>query len=164
MFLPHAILLLALFVPQKKDKPKRPAPPPPAPEAMSIVCTPTTIACDGGPTTLAENSIAEALTRAMPGARIELGSGDYQNFSIGFDRDKANNARTGGGTSAAPITVTGKGKARIIGEEDAITVSQQIKNGFITFKNIEFSPGNRSAVLFSQGADWVHERGPVSVR
>ncbi|HUR27240.1 MAG TPA: hypothetical protein VM509_03580 [Planctomycetota bacterium] len=150
------LLALALCAPQKKDKPPKPRPPP-LPKAMLIVCTPTTIACDGGPAVPAENALADALTRAAPGARIELGSGDYANIGIGYDRDAKWNARTSGGTRGAPVTVLGKGKARIVGKEDAITVSQQVKNGFITFQNLEFSPGSRSAVLFSQGEGWVHE-------
>jgi len=93
----------------------------------------------------------------MPGARIELSPGDYHSIGIGYDKDSKWNARTSGGTRAAPITLIGRGKARIVGESDAITVSQQITNGFITFQNIEISPGSRSGVLFSQGADWVHE-------
>src|SRR5204862_4237981 len=89
--------------------------------------------------------------------RIELAPGDYKSFGIGYSKDSVWNARTSGGTRAAPITVDGKGKARIVGESDAITVSQQIQNGFITFQNIDISPGSRSGVLFSQGEGWVHE-------
>jgi hypothetical protein len=156
MLLVHGMFALALLAPQKKDRPKRPKPPPP-PKVTAILCTPTSYACAGGAAVESPNPIAEALTRAAPGARIELASGDYKSFGIGFDKDGVSYARTSGGTPGSPITVIGKGKARIVGESDAITVSQQIKNGFITFQNIEFSPGNRSAILFSQGADWVHE-------
>ncbi|MEO6711789.1 MAG: hypothetical protein ABI054_13835, partial [Planctomycetota bacterium] len=158
MFLLPCMVALALLAPQKKDKPQRPKPPPP-PKAMLILCTPTTIACDGDPATESVNSIAEALTRSQPGTRIELSSGDYQGIGIGYSKDAKWNAKTSGGTRERPVTVLGKGKARIVGTSDAITVSQQIKNGFITFENIELSPGYRSAVLFAQGQDpdWVHE-------
>ncbi len=156
MLLIHAVIALALLAPQKRDRPKHPKPPP-EPKVMLVVCTPTTIACAGGAPQDVVNPIAAALTRAAPGARIELGAGDYPSIGIGYDKDAVWNARTSGGTHAAPITVVGKGKARIFGESDAITVSQQIKNGFITFQNIEITPGSRSGVLFSQGEGWVHE-------
>ncbi len=156
MFLIHAVIAFALFAPQKQDRPKRPKPPP-QPKVMLVVCTPTTISCAGGAPQEVQNPIAAALTRAAPGARIELGAGDYPGIGIGYDKDAVWNARTSGGTRSAPITVLGKGKARIFGESDAITVSQQIKNGFITFQNIEITPGSRSGVLFSQGEGSVHE-------
>ncbi len=152
----HAALALILLAAPFAPVQKRPRPPPP-PKALRMVCTPTTVAFDGGPAVAAVNSIAEALTRAAPGARIELGSGVYKGIGIGYDRDAAWNARTSGGTRAAPITVVGVGAVRIAGDSDTITFSQQIKNGFITFENIELSAGTRSAVLFSQGPDWVHE-------
>jgi hypothetical protein len=103
--------------------------------------------------------LAQALTRARPGALIELGSGDYPGIGIGYQKETHWSAQTSGGTRAQPILVVGRGKVRIGGDSDAITVTQQIKNGFITFQNLELTPGYRSAVLFAGGSspDWVHE-------
>lgn len=151
-----AAIAMALAVPQKQ-KPVRGPKLPPVPTAMHIVCTPTSFVADNGPEVESKNSIATALSIAKPGARIELTPGEYRSFSIGFAKDSSGNARTSGGTRAAPIVVDGRGQARIVGTGDTITVSQQIKNGFITFQNLEIRPGTRAGVLFSQGADWVHE-------
>jgi hypothetical protein len=154
-----AFACLALAAPQKPVPPKAPRgpkPPPPA-VALRVVCTPNTLAIDGGPPQEARNPLATALTVAKPGARIELEPGDYGGIGIGFAKDAYWNARTSGGTRANPIVVDGKNRARIVGESDAITVSQQIKNGFITFQNLEIRPGTRAGVLFSQGDGWVHE-------
>lgn len=151
------MLALALLAPQKPERPKRPKPPPP-PAASRMLCTPTSVSYDGGPAQAARNPLAEALTRARPGARIELESGDYPGIGIGYQRDAPWSAKTSGGTKAQPITVFGRGKVRILGESDAITVSQEIRNGFITFQNLELVPGYRSAVLFGGGkGKWTHE-------
>ena len=157
MLLSTCMLALAFFAPQKQERPKKPRPAPPPP-ASRMVCTPTSVSYDGGPPQAARNPIAEALTRSKPGARIELESGDYPGIGIGYERDAAWSAKTSGGTKAQPVTVFGRGKARIIGDSDAITVNQQIRNGFITFQNIEIVPGYRSAILFGSGkGGWVHE-------
>jgi hypothetical protein len=121
------MLALVLLAPQKPAKPKR-APPPPPPPATRMLCTPTSVSYDGGPAQAARNPIAEALSRARPGARIELESGDYPGIGIGYKKDAPWCAKTAGGTRAQPVTVFGRGKARIVSESDAITVSQEIPN------------------------------------
>jgi hypothetical protein len=158
MLLASAALALALVATQK-PKPQKPPRPAPVPVAMRILCTPNALSIDGGPPQDSKNPIAAALTVAAPGARIELAPGDYHGIGIGFDKDAYWNARTKGGTRASPIIVDGLGRARIVGDDkgDAITVSQQIRNGFITFQNLDIRPGGRAGVLFSQGNDWVHE-------
>lgn len=157
----HRALILGLclagsLAPQKPQRQKRA--PPPVVKVMRVVCTPTTIAVEGQAATPSANPIAEALGRALPGARIELESGTYPGIGIGYRRDAAWSAKTSGGLPGRPITVIGKGKARIYGKSDAITVSQEIRNGHITFENIELVPGYRSAVLFAKGSgpEWVH--------
>lgn len=141
----------------KPRRPPRPEPPPP-PKGTRIACTPTTVSVDGRVEN-AKNPIAIALERALPGARIQLAAGDYPDFGVGFKRRAAWNAQTSGGTSAAPIVVEGIGTVRILGKSDAISFSQEIHNGFITFKHLVIVPGYRAGILFAQGQgpEWVHE-------
>jgi hypothetical protein len=122
-----------------------------------ILCTPGTVLLDGVQKQ-EPNPIAAALRSAKPGSRIELEPGDYPGFGIGFKKQAPWNAQISGGTKAAPIVVHGKGLVRIVGKGDTISVSQDVKNGFITFENLVIVPGYRAGVIFAQGrGDWVHE-------
>ncbi len=156
MSLIHVFLALALFAPQAKQAPERPTQAS-LPKATRIYCTPTTMACERELPVETKYSIAAALTRAAPGARIELAAGDYNGFDIGLDKASARTARTSGGTRAAPIIVLGVGKVRIVEEKNAIHVSQQVKNGFITFERIDLVSEDGSAILFEGGEGWIHE-------
>ncbi len=156
MLLIHAFLAFAPFAPQAKPAPERPAQAS-QPKATKIFCTPTTMSCDRELTSEQRNPIAAALSRAAPGARIELSAGDYHGFDIGLDKDSFRNARTSGGTRAAPITVLGVGEVRIVAEKNAIHISQQVKNGFITFQHIDLVSEDGSAILFEGGEGWIHE-------
>lgn len=141
-------LLAALAPIQQRPRDRSDTPPA---NARSVRCTPATIRVDGGPPQNVQNPIAAALQRAAPGALIELDSGTYKGFSLGFDKDIFWNARTTGGRAGQPITVRGAGEVRIVPDNsgDTISISHGVDIGYITFENLTIVPGYRAGVMFS---------------
>jgi hypothetical protein len=138
------------------------SPPPPAP-LLRIHCTPETIEQQGkgkGPQK-SRNPIADALSKAKPGAVIELDPGVYPPFTIGFQSNSPANAVTSGGTEGNPVVVVGAaGGVRIQGAEgDTIAIDQKVENGWITFRNLEIIPGRRAGIMFYQRGDGRVHRG-----
>jgi len=114
-----------------------------------VVCSPTGLQLSGRAKKRSAHPIAEALQEARPGTVVWVKQGDYPPLRIGFDNNAPDNARTSGGRPGAPIVVEGRGRVRILGTGgDAISISQAVPNGYITFRNIEIRPGERSGVHF----------------
>ena len=128
---------------------------PPKPAAL-FHCEPGRLRVGYGAYREVSNPIASALEQAGPGSRIEVGQGAYPPLWIGYDTHSANNARTAGGTPGRPIVLRAIGKVSLLprGASDTISVSQEIKNGYIVFDGLKIHAGYRSAVIFTQG--WVH--------
>ncbi len=129
------------------------------PNTSSITCTPTSVRLPNGKEVQSENPIALALQHARDGTQILLQFGDYPGFSIGAKSTNKDNARTRGGKPGWPIVVEGMGYVRILnrGLGDTISVDQSLRNGYITFRNLELQPGYRSAVIFNKlGGKGVH--------
>ena len=150
------LLLAIAAAPQKQRGGNQPQPA----TARSIRCTPTSIRVSGGAPEPVQNSIAAALQRAAPGALIELESGVYKGFSVGFDKQIYWNARTTGGQRGQPITVRGQGDVRIVPDDsgDTIAFSQGVKVGFIEFENLTIVPGYRAGIMFCKvGAGQKYE-------
>ncbi len=126
--------------------------PPQQPVVGAISCTPNSVLVNGQLTPSA-NPIATALSFAGPGTIILLSPGDYPRFSIGMNSKSAGNARTAGGRPGIPVLVQGSANVRIngVGGTDAISIAQQIPNGWITFRNLTILPGSRAGVIFYRG-------------
>ncbi|HED64899.1 MAG TPA: hypothetical protein ENJ09_05010 [Planctomycetes bacterium] len=134
------------------------APGPGAGAPASIRCTPTAVELPGRGLVRAAHPIARALEAAGPGTVIYLDPGTYEPFTIGMGNGAPNDARTHGGTRAAPIIVDGGGVVRIRGKTDAIAIDQRVPNRYITFKDITILAGERSGVIFfRQSSGRVHE-------
>jgi len=118
---------------------------------MFIICTPTTIKIGSNRPRVSKNPVSEAITAAAPGCQITLQSGKYSGFTLGFKNGSPRNSRSKGGLPGRPITITGVGDVWIRpgqGIQDTISVNQQTKNGYFTFKNLKIEPGNRAAIFF----------------
>ena len=134
--------------------------PDPAPGPAWILCSPEAIQLQGKPQQPRRHAIAEALEAARPGTAVLVAPGDYPPLRIGFDNRAPDNARTPGGRPGAPIIVQARGGARILGGNgDAIAISQELPNGYITFRDIEIRPGARSGVMFFQQKGGGEHRG-----
>ncbi len=131
-----------------------------APLPARIHCTSTSVEVAGEGIQQAKNPIAVALRRAQPGTVITLDPGDYPSFTIGFQSNSAANAATKGGEPGNPVVVEGTGRVRVLGGlGDTIAIDQRIPNGYITFRNLEIVPGERSGVIFYQRTDGRVHRG-----
>ncbi len=116
-----------------------------------IACSPSTIQLAGQGARPSRHPIAEALEAARAGTTVYVDPGDYPPLRIGFDKQARDNARTSGGRAGLPIVVQARGHARIVGTGgDAVSIAQEIPNGYITFRDLEIKPGARSGVLFFQ--------------
>lgn len=125
---------------------------PPA-RADFVTCTPGSIQVLGGPPQPSRYPIADALSLAGPGTLITLKPGEYKGFTIGFSSARPWNARTSGGTAAAPVTVVGEGRVRIVPERDGgdtISINQDVQNGHFLFRNLTIEPGYRAGIMFFQ--------------
>jgi hypothetical protein len=142
MLLSPALALLLAAASGAEPAALAPAPPP------AIVCTPHAVRI-GGRTEPAEHPIAVALSRSRPGDVIQIQAGDYQPFTIGFDKQSPWNARTKGGLPGQPVTVRGVGKVRILaGSGDTIAFSQDVPNRHIVFENLTIIPSERAGLMF----------------
>lgn len=130
-----------------------------APEPAWIVCTPTALYLQGQPARPGRHPIAAALEEARPGAVVYVEPGDYPPLRIGFDNHAPDNARTTGGRPGAPIVVQGRGRVRILGVTDAISIHQDPGVGWITFRDLEIRPGTRSGVHFFRPSAGREHRG-----
>lgn len=143
MLIPYLALLAAALVATEAPAESAPSAPPPA-----IVCTPDSVII-GGEREPAEHPIALALSRSSPGQVIDIREGDYQPFTIGFDKQSPWAARTKGGLPGQPVTLRGVGKVRILpGSGDTIAFSQAVPNRHIVFENLTIIPSERSALMF----------------
>lgn len=124
-----------------------------------IVCNPDSLQLQGSPARPSRHPIAEALHEARVGGIVYVNPGDYPPLRIGFDNQAPDNARTAGGRPGAPIVVQGRGRVRILGTTDAISIAQEVPNGWITFRDIEIRPGSRSGVHFFRQSGGREHRG-----
>ena len=117
--------------------------------AQSIFCTPTTIRL-GAKEQPSKNPIADALSRCGPGSRVELASGDYPAFSVGFAKKADWNAPIPGGTQMQPIVVRAQGQVRIVPRSsgDTISINQETHAGWITFEGLTIQCGYRAGIMF----------------
>lgn len=119
-----------------------------------IRCAPGEIELDGEAPQRAENPIASALRKARPGTVIHLDPGEYPGFSIGLNSKAPANAKTAGGSEAAPIVVDGGGHAKVrCTQGDTIGIDQARPNRWITFRGLEIEAGDRAGVLFYRQAE-----------
>ena len=128
--------------------------------AEFITCTPGSVQVAGARPAPSKNPIAEALELAGPGSVITVRPGDYPGFQIGFKQDKPWVARTSGGLPGRPIIVRGEGGVVIRprpGVHDTISITQDIKNGHITFQNMEIEPGERAGIMFFKQGNKGHD-------
>jgi len=125
-----------------------------------IDCTPTTVSFDGAAPVRTSNPIARALEKAAPGCRVRLAAGDYPAFRINFGRGD-DNAQTAGGTLNHPIVVEGGPGVRVRapGGGDPVAITQRSPVRYITFRDIEFEPSYRTAVIFYQVGEGESHRG-----
>ncbi len=146
-----AALVLALALPAA------PASAPPsaggAQGAQVFTLTPKTVQVGAGGPQRVPNPIAWALERAGPGSVLNLQSGDYDAFSIGFRKDSKWNARAPGGSPGQPVTIQGQPGVRILprGGGDTIAITQEKKCGWFLFKDLTIVPGYRAGVMFFKG-------------
>ena len=146
-------LLLFLGVPGGTAPPEIPSASSALP-ATWIHCTTSSIELPDQKPQKAQNPIASALAKAKPGTVIHLDPGDYPAFTIGFQSNSPANAVTKGGEPGNPIVLEGTGTVRILGGlGDTIAIDQRFPNGWITFRNLEIVPGDRSGVIFYQRTD-----------
>lgn len=160
------LLLLLASSPGPWQPPSEPSA---APAPLVIRCTPTSVEIvepgaeqksgqaqpQKRPNEKIKNPIAEALSKAKPGAVIWLEPGDYPPFTIGFQSNSPANTTTAGGEPGFPIVVAGSGPGvRILGVEgDTIAIDQRVPNAWITFRNLTIVPGRRAGVMFYQRKD-----------
>lgn len=128
-------------------------------EDLRIRCTPGSVEIFGQRREPTANPIARALEVAGPGSEILLDPGDYPPFSIGLDTRSVANAVAPGGTQERPVVVRGDGRARIVGELDALAVDQSHRCGFLTFRGLILVPGQRSGVIFYRQSEGRVHRG-----
>lgn len=155
MKLLFALVLCGVALAQQPPKPQqrqnqRPAPEPPKPAAYMRL-KPGSIQFDDGPPKPSDNPFAEALTRSQPGTLIEVESGDYPAFTMGFGKGQRGEAMTHGGSAGSPVVVRGIGetKPRITpGGGDTLAITQAMKVGHIRFENLLIVGGYRAAVIF----------------
>ncbi len=121
--------------------------------AALVQCTPNTVTVFGSPARPSQNPIADALDLAGPGTVINLDPGDYPGFTLGFGKNQPWSADTSGGHPGSPVRVVGSGRVRIRpkdGGGDTLSIDQKQPNGHFVFKNLEFEPGYRAAIMFFQ--------------
>ena len=150
MKLSVALVLCSVAVAQQRPQNQRPAPEPPKPAAY-VRLKPGSIQLDDAPAKPSGNPFAEALTRSQPGTLIEVESGDYPAFTLGFGKGHPGEAMTHGGSPGSPVVVRGIGetKPRLMpGGGDTLAITQAMKVGHIRFENLMFVGGYRAAVIF----------------
>jgi len=127
--------------------------------AIVATCSPGAVQIGSEPLQRVPNPIAFALQRSGPGSMIQVQPGDYPSFAVGFDKQSPWNARTSGGTAGQPVVVRGLGGVRIRRSgNDTIAISQGVRNGHITFENLEIEPGDRAGIMFYKcGPNQMHE-------
>ena len=130
------------------------AAPLPPPVTGLVVCTPRTVAVNGGPPRPSVHPLVEALEQATPGSFVSLSPGDYEPLTIGLGNGAWNDADTSGGLPGLPIVVDGGGFARIRpGQGDSIGVYQKRRNGHITFRGLEIQASGLIAKRYHEAAD-----------
>lgn len=126
--------------------------------ALSITCRPDALQVGAGPWQPSPNPISAALSKAGPGSHIQVMAGTYPPVRIGYKSNSKDTARIAGGVRGQPVRVTAIGEVILQprGSSDTLSISQDVKNGFISFEGLTLFAGYRAAVMFTQGGG-IHE-------